>query len=59
MEIGVDVFYDVYDWHVRHQQQIQITRIAEQRLAIQFMFTQLIAALGAGCRELRRQAYDR
>lgn len=42
MEIGTDVFYDVYDWHVRHNQQIQITRIAEQRFAIQFMFTQLI-----------------
>ena len=41
-EVGLDVFYDVYDWHVRHQQQIQITRIAEQRMAIQFMFTQLI-----------------
>jgi hypothetical protein len=41
-EVGLDVFYDVYDWHVRHQQQIQITRIAEQRVAIQFMFTQLI-----------------
>jgi hypothetical protein len=41
-EVGLDVFYDVYDWHVRHQQQIQITRIADQRLAIQFMFTQLI-----------------
>jgi hypothetical protein len=42
MEIGTDVFYDVYDWHVRHNQQIQITRIAEQRFAIQWMFTQLI-----------------
>jgi hypothetical protein len=41
-EIGLSVFYDVYDWHVRHQQQIQITRIADQRMAIQFMFTQLI-----------------
>ena len=41
-EVGLSVFYDVYDWHVRHQQQIQITRIGEQRLAIQFMFTQLI-----------------
>ena len=41
-EIGLTVFHDVYDWHVRHQQQIQITRIAEQRIAIQFMFTQLI-----------------
>ena len=42
MEIGTAVFYDVYDWHVRHNQQIQITRIADQRFAIQFMFTQLI-----------------
>ena len=35
-------FYYVYDWHVRHAQQIQITRISDQRFAIQFMFTQLI-----------------
>ena len=41
-DIGLGVFYDVYDWHVRQQQQIQISRIAEQRMAIQFMFTQLI-----------------
>jgi hypothetical protein len=42
MEIGTNIFYSVYDWHVRHAQQIQITRIADQRFAIQFMFTQLI-----------------
>ena len=42
MEIGTTHFYAVYDWHVRHAQQIQITRIADQRFAIQFMFTQLI-----------------
>ena len=42
MEIGIEPFYEVYDWHVRHQQQIQITRISEQRFAIQWMFTQLI-----------------
>ena len=41
-EIGLGVFHDVYDWHVRKHQQINISRIAEQRLAIQFMFTQLI-----------------
>lgn len=41
-DIGLAVFYDVYDWHVRQQQQIQISRIADQRMAIQFMFTQLI-----------------
>jgi hypothetical protein len=42
MEVGTNIFYAVYDWHVRHAQQIQITRIADQRFAIQFMFTQLI-----------------
>ena len=39
---GVSIFFDVYDWHVRRQQQIQIARIADQRMAIQFMFTQLV-----------------
>lgn len=42
LEIGAAVFYAVYDWHVRYNQQIQITRLAENRFAIQFMFTQLI-----------------
>lgn len=41
-EVGLTVFHDIYDWHARNQQPIQITRIAEQRMAIQFMFTQLI-----------------
>ena len=41
-DIGLDVFYDVYDWHVRQNQQINIVRMSDQRLAIQFMFTQLI-----------------
>lgn len=41
-DIGVAIFFDVYDWHVRQQQQIQITRMADQRLSIQFMFTQLV-----------------
>ena len=41
-DVGLGVFYDVYDWHVRHNQQLQITRVAEQRFMIVFMFTQLI-----------------
>ena len=41
-DIGIDVFYDVYDWHVRQQQQINIVRMSDQRIAIQFMFTQLL-----------------
>lgn len=42
IDIGIDVFYDVYDWHVRQNQQIQLARISDQRIMIQFMFTQLI-----------------
>lgn len=42
MEIGITPFYELYDWHVRHNQQIQIVRTSEQRFAIQFMFTQMI-----------------
>lgn len=41
-DIGTSVFFEIYGWHVKHQQQIQITRLADQRLMIQFMFTQLV-----------------
>lgn len=41
-DIGTSVFYDVYEWHVKHQQPINVTRLADQRLMIQFMFTQLV-----------------
>ena len=41
-DVGLGVFYEVYDWHVRHNQQIQIARVSEQRIMILFMFTQLI-----------------
>jgi hypothetical protein len=41
-DIGVSIFFDIYDWHVRNQQQIMITRLADQRMTIQFMFTQLV-----------------
>lgn len=58
MEIGIDPFYDVYDWHVRHSQQIQIIRIADQRFAIQFMFTQLVVRWEQDRRYLG-QPYDR
>lgn len=41
-DIGTSVFYDVYEWHVKHQQQVNVTRLADQRMMIQFMFTQLV-----------------
>ena len=41
-DIGVSIFFDIYDWHIKHQQPIQISRMADQRMSIQFMFTQLL-----------------
>lgn len=41
-EVGTTYFYEVYDWHVKNGQQIQISRPADQRFAIQFMLTQLV-----------------
>lgn len=40
-EIGPAIFTDVYDWHVRYQQPIEVTRV-DNRTAIRFMFTWLI-----------------
>jgi len=57
-DIGVAIFFDIYDWHVRNQQQIQISRLADQRMAIQFMFTQLILRW-ENAESYVGQAYDR
>jgi hypothetical protein len=40
-EVGPAVFTDVYDWHVRYQQAIEVSRV-DNRTAIRFMFTWLI-----------------
>ena len=58
LDIGVALFFDIYDWHVRNQQQIQIARIADQRMAIQFMFTQLVLRW-ENAEGYIGQAYDR
>ena len=42
IEVGTGVFFDIYDWHVRHGQAITVSRQADSRTAIQFMFTQVI-----------------
>jgi hypothetical protein len=42
IDVGINVFMDVYDWHVRHRQPIRIAQMAEQRMAIQFIATQLV-----------------
>jgi hypothetical protein len=42
IEIGIGVWDSVYDWHVRNQQPISVTRLADGRYAMAFMFTTLL-----------------
>jgi hypothetical protein len=42
IEIGLGVWEDIYDWHVKHQQPITATRLADGRYTIAFMFTTLV-----------------
>lgn len=42
IEVGVAVFMDVYDWHVRHRQPLTVTRAPDGRYWMQFMFSTLI-----------------
>ena len=42
IEVGLGVWEDVYDWHVRYQQPITAARLADGRYVLGFMFTSLI-----------------
>jgi hypothetical protein len=42
MEVGLSVWEDVYDWHVRYQQPINAARLPDGRYVLSFMFTNLI-----------------
>ena len=42
IEVGINVWEDVYDWHVKQRQPITATRLADGRYAMVFMFTTLI-----------------
>ena len=44
-EVGVAVFYDIYDWHVKNQLAVPVSRFADNRMAITFMFTLLLVRL--------------
>ena len=41
-EIGSLVFFELYDWHVRHRQQLVVTRQPDNRYMLQFMFSNMI-----------------
>ena len=42
IEIGLAVWEGIYDWHVRFQQPINMSRMADGRYVMSFMFTTLI-----------------
>jgi hypothetical protein len=42
LEIGLDVWDNVYDWHVTYQQPLNVRRLADGRYAMAFMFTTLL-----------------
>jgi hypothetical protein len=42
VEVGLSVWEDVYDWHVRVQQPLSVSRLIDGRYALAFMFTQLV-----------------
>ena len=41
-EVGTSVFYDIYDWHIKNQLAVPVSRFADGRVAISFMYTQLL-----------------
>jgi len=41
-EVGTDVFYDIYDWHIRQRLSPPVSRLQDGRLVITFMYTQLL-----------------
>jgi hypothetical protein len=42
IEIGINIWDRLYDWHVRHQQPLNIGRRDDGRYAMTFMFTTLV-----------------
>jgi hypothetical protein len=42
IEIGLDVWDNLYDWHVAYQQPPNVMRLADGRYAMTFMFTTLL-----------------
>lgn len=41
-DVGVGIFFDVYDWHVKNQRELTAGRQPDGRYAMQFMFTRLL-----------------
>ena len=42
IEVGIEVWDNLYDWHVAHQQPLSMGRAADGRYTMTFMFTALV-----------------
>ena len=42
IDIGVDIWEALYDWHVRFQQPLNVARMQDGRYVISFMFTTFV-----------------
>jgi hypothetical protein len=42
IDVGISAWEDVYDWHVRLGQPLNVTRTPDGRYAMMFMFTNLV-----------------
>ncbi len=44
-EVGTSVFYDIYDWHIKNRLPVPVSRFADGRMSISFMYTQLLVRI--------------
>ncbi len=42
IDVGIGVFVELYDWHVKNRQQVVVTRAPDGRYWMQFMFTNMV-----------------
>jgi hypothetical protein len=42
IDVGIDVWESVYNWHVKHRQPIEASRLGDGRYILTFMFTKLL-----------------
>jgi hypothetical protein len=42
LDVGLDVWEDVYDWHVRYRQPLNVARLPDGRYGMAFMFSTLV-----------------
>lgn len=42
VDVGSDVFFTLHDWHVRNRLPVTLSRLADGRYALTFMFTQVL-----------------